>query len=111
MFIAQVNPDEEITYTKATTKLKQGDTYEAGFGVAYALSYKLGLNTQYQQSITFKTKKDGEKIPGTLLNVGSLRFGGVWAWSDKTSIDLSTTIGVTADAPDTVVELRLSYKF
>jgi hypothetical protein len=112
IFLAQQDPTtKEITYTKATTKLTPGDAFEAGFGVAYALSYKLGLNTQYQHSITQKSKRDGHKIPGTLVNVGAIRFGGVWAWSDITSIDLSTTIGVTADAPDAVVELRLSYRF
>lgn len=112
LYFAQQDPDtKEITYTKKNIKLKPGDAIEAGFGVAYALSYKLGLNTQYQHSIILKTKKDGRKIPGTLINAGSIRFGGVWAWSDTTTIDLSTTIGVTADAPDAVVELRLAYKF
>ncbi len=102
---------KEITYSKLEADMEPGDTYDVGFGVAYALSYKLALNTQYQHSITVKTKKDGRSLPGTFINSGAIRLGGVWAWSEKSSVDLSTTFGVTVDAPDTVIELRLAHRF
>ncbi len=102
---------KEIVYTRERSKFRPGDTFELGFGVAYALSYKFALNTQYQHSITLKTAKDDDEIEGTFLNVGFIKLGGVWAWSEMTSMELSTTFGVTADAPDVVVESRVSYRF
>ena len=102
---------KEIIYTRERSRFRPGDTFELGFGVAYALSYKFALNTQYQHSITLKTEKDDDEIEGTFLNVGYIKLGGVWAWSEHTSMELSTTFGVTADAPDVVVESRVSYRF
>lgn len=117
IFLATQDPEtKEITYTETKTKLSPGETFEMGFGVAYAISYKLALSTQYQHSITVKTKKDGKFVSGTFLNAGAIRIGGVWAWSNMKkyhlrSIDLSTTFGVTVDAPDTVVELRFTHRY
>ncbi|MEE9543711.1 MAG: transporter [Thermodesulfobacteriota bacterium] len=117
VFVAIQDPDtKEISFTEINTKLEPGDTFEFGFGVAYALSYKLALNTQYQQSISLKTKRDGMDVAGTFFNSGAIRIGGAWAWSDESnyhlrSLDLSASFGVTVDAPDTVVELRFTHRF
>ncbi|HBG46623.1 MAG TPA: hypothetical protein DDW94_06480 [Deltaproteobacteria bacterium] len=110
LFVAEQDPDtQEIVYVSRQLKLSPGDAYEFGFGAAYALSYRLSVNMQYQHSLTLETQKDGERIAGSLINASSIRLGGNWAWSDKLSIDLSTTFGLTSDAPDDVLELRLSF--
>lgn len=112
IWLAQQDPDtKEIYFVKQVIRLEPGKTFEGGFGVAYALSYKLALNMQYQQSITLSSERNSVRIPGSSINSGYLRLGGIWAWSDKTYLDLSTSIGVTTDAPDTVVELRISKRF
>lgn len=112
IWLAQQDPDtKEIFFTKHRIRFEPGKTFEGGFGVAYALSYKLALNTQYQHSITLSSERNSVRIPGSSINSAYIRFGGIWAWSDKTYLDLSTSIGVTTDAPDTVIELRISKRF
>ena len=111
LFVAtQDETTKEIVYVPQTLEISPGDTWELGFGAAYALSYKLAVNMQFQQSLTLKTKKNGEEIAGSLINAASIRLGGVWAWSDKVTIDLSTNFGLTNDAPDNILELRLGFK-
>jgi len=88
-----------------------GDTFEFGFGLAYALSPTLSINTQYQQAFTTSTQRDGVDVVNTALNVASLRMGAVWAFGKERRIDVSVGIGLTEDSPDTVVELRMPFSF
>ncbi len=88
-----------------------GDNFGLGMGIAYALNYKLTLTTQYQQSINFSTRINGNKLPNSSTNAISLRLGVVWRINDRMSIDLSVSPGLTLDAPDVRVELRLPYRF
>jgi hypothetical protein len=110
--VATQDPDtKEITWSRMKIHMEPGNTFDLGFGIAYALSYKLALSTQYQHSITLRTMKDGQPINGTFLNAGAIRLGGVWAWASNETLELSTTFGVTVDAPDVVIELRLAHRF
>jgi hypothetical protein len=92
-------------------KVDPGDSIQASVGIAYALSEKFSLSTQYQHTITTKTKQSGEKVPGSFLNAGTLFLGGSYAVSKKTYINLSVGIGLTLDAPDVQVILSVPFSF
>ncbi len=91
--------------------VKPGDSIEVMFGMAYALNEKLSANISYQQRFFFKTKQDGKKIKDTDYNVGSLNFGTYYALTDRVGVSLSVGIGLTDDAADTTVEIRLPIRF
>jgi len=80
-----------------------GDSVEASLGVAYALSEKFSLSTQYQQRISVRTKQNGQRVPGTFINAGTIFLGGSYNISKKTSVNLSVGLGLTTDAPDVQV--------
>lgn len=100
-----------IASTGEVADFEPGDTFEFGFGLAYALSPTLSINTQYQQALTLSTQRDGVDVVNTALNVAALRMGAIWAFGKERRIDVSVGIGLTEDSPDTVVEIRMPFSF
>lgn len=88
-----------------------GDSVRMGLGMAYALNYRLTLSFQYSQAITFPTKIDGKKVPNSLGNSISLRTGSVWRFTESTSIDIGVSIGLSLDAPDVRLDVRVPFGF
>ena len=88
-----------------------GDNFGLGFGIAYALNYKVSLSMQYQQSVNLSSRINGKKLPNSEINAISLRFGVIWRVNANLSVDLSVSPGLTLDAPDSVVALRLPWRF
>ncbi|HUJ79767.1 MAG TPA: transporter [Nitrospiria bacterium] len=81
------------------------------FGSSYALNYKLTLSMDYEQSFNMTSKINQQRIADSTTNAISLRFGGVYTINDQASVDLSVAIGLTTDAPNAVVTLRLPWRF
>lgn len=96
-----------VTATGATIDVDPGDTAEYGFGLAYALNNKISLSGQFIHAFTLSSKVDGVKVVNSAQSAASFRMGTVWAVTKRQIVDLSVSIGLTRDAPDAVVELRL----
>ncbi len=90
-------------------KVKPGDSVEFGFGMAYALNEKLSTSLSYQQRIGFKTEQNGVEVVNSDVNVGSVYLGISHVISPAMSVNLSIGIGLTKDAPDVTVELRVPF--
>ena len=93
-----------------------GDNFSYGFGIAYALNYKITISVGYSQSFNLISRITNigaphNQLPNSATDAASLRFGVVWRVSDKTSIDLSVSPGLTLDTPDVTVALRIPYRF
>jgi len=88
-------------------KVKPGDSIEYSLGVAFALNERLSLSCSYQQRFYQKTEQNGEKVPGTDLNVATLNFGLSYVLSDRTTANISVGIGLTHYAPDVSVEVTI----
>ncbi len=88
-----------------------GDNVGLSGGLSFALNSKLTLSFRYNQAITFPTRINGRKTANSLSNVISLGFGGTWRINEKRSISLSIGWGLTLDAPDATVTVRIPYKF
>jgi len=91
--------------------VKPGDTVGYSLGTALALSYQTAINFQFEQSITQKMKQNGVLVNGSFLNAASLRYGFSWAPTEHNSVDFSVSMGLTADAPDYVIEVRFPFTF
>ncbi|WP_456401348.1 transporter [Persephonella sp.] len=96
-------------------KINPGDTFSYSIGFAYALSYNFSLNFQFAQDYTFSTesKVNGKKstVPNSTLNSAVLRLGTGWGLTDRSSLNVSLTIGLTSDAPNYIIEFRYPYRF
>jgi hypothetical protein len=80
-------------------------------GVALSINYQLSLNFSYSQSFNFSSKINGNTLPNTASDAISFRMGGIWRINQQTSIDLSGTFGISPDAPDFTLALRVPWRF
>ena len=80
-------------------------------GVALSINYQLSLNFSYAQAINFSSKINGVQLPNSATNAITFHMGGIWRINEKTSIDLSGTFGMTPDAPDFTLSLRVPWRF
>lgn len=88
-------------------KMEPGSSYEYNVGMAFALNEKLSLSLSYDQRFTEKTKQNGVSLIETDSNVATFSIGGTYAVSDNLSVGFSLGIGLTEDAPDVTVLLRV----
>ncbi|MEM3394136.1 MAG: transporter, partial [Candidatus Methanomethylicia archaeon] len=67
------------------------------------------------QDYTFSTKSkvNGNKfsVANSTLNSASFKFGAAWALSNRVSLNIGISMGLTSDAPDYNLEIRIPYRF
>jgi len=98
-----------------------GDNFTFGMGLAYAINYRLTLSFQFVDSITFtseiarRDERSGEKVksavPNSFLNAAFLRMGATWGLTPTQTIEISLTQGLTGDAPDFTLGIKLPWRF
>ena len=106
---------ESGTQSARLDKFYPGDTVSLNLGFAYALSYNFSLNFQFSQDYTFTSKSevDGKKsdVNNSTMNSAMFKLGTGWALSDRYSLNIALSMGLTDDAPDYVLEFRLPVRF
>ena len=99
-----------------------GDAIQYGVGVAFALNDKSSLNTSFTERLvrhsellfdpTDPTKKaTWQTIVGSEANVGVLNLGATFSLSPRLTLLTNLGVGITQDAPDMTVTVRLPYQF
>lgn len=93
-----------------------GDAFQYGAGVAFALNERSSLSTSFTQRFVQKTKlrrmgQEWQKVVGSQANVALLNFGATFSLDERTSLQATASIGMTDDAPDMVVGVRVPYVF
>jgi hypothetical protein len=106
----------DVVYTPpgqqaVTIDYEPGSNFSLLFGASYALNYKLTISMDYEQSFNMTSKINQQRIADSTTNAISLRWGWVYNINDNTSIDLSVAAGLTSDAPNAVVTLRIPWRF
>ena len=96
--------------------IQLGDWYEYGLGVAFALNERFSLSFNINQRITLESSQgaegfDMEKVTGSDANAASFGMGSTWAITDKLSMAVNWSAGLTTDAPDYSIWLRFPYRF
>lgn len=96
--------------------IQLGDWYEYGLGVAFALNERFSLSFNINQRITLESEQgaegfDMEKITGSDANAASFGMGSTWAMTDRLSMAVNWSAGLTTDAPDYSIGLRFPYRF
>ncbi len=92
-------------------KVDPGDSFEYNIGTVVALNEKFSLNFVLNQRVTGKTVQNGAEIADSDLNSISLNLGGTYAISKRFSVDVTAGIGLTSDANDVTLMVRVPINF
>ena len=95
------------------TDVDPGDTIGLSFGMGVSLNDRLSFTLGYQHDFIDGTTTviNGLETESESLDVGALLFGTSYRISDSVSVNLNTQIGVTEDAPDVRLTLRVPISF
>ncbi|KAB7624395.1 hypothetical protein [Alkalilimnicola sp. S0819] len=91
-------------------KIDPGDALGFGFGLGFAINDRTSFSLGYDHSIVFETRRENDAgIDATFdrFQVGSFLLGVSHRLSAATNLNLSLGIGVTEQAPDLQLTLKL----
>ena len=98
--------------------VKIGDAIQFGAGVAYALNDRSSLSMSWTQRIVQRTKLtrdcEGcgtETVVGSQANVGLVNLGANFSLNERLALIATVGMGVTQDAPDMTVSIRIPFRF
>jgi hypothetical protein len=90
-----------------------GDSIRFGFGFSFAVNENMSFSLGYSQDLIQKTETEvnGATTKAERLTIGSISLGIAHRLTDRISIDIGTSFGVTEDATDVSVGVRLPIRF
>jgi len=109
---------EDIGKTFNTTRIDRvspGSAINASTGMGFSINQETSFTLGYKHSYVFPTRQyatnmnDGSAVESRsdTLNVGALLVGTSYRFSPVVSLNFTTEIGATRDAPDVMVGLRV----
>ncbi|SEM21425.1 hypothetical protein [Halomonas daqiaonensis] len=108
----QVTQDNEDLFIR---DVDPGDAVRLSFGMAYSINPKTSFTLGYKNDFIGKTKTEyvnnttgsRTEVNSQTLNVGSLLLGWSYQMNPDVSVNLGLELGITEDAPDTTLTLRM----
>ncbi|UPQ90188.1 autotransporter outer membrane beta-barrel domain-containing protein [Vibrio sinaloensis] len=97
-------------------KVKLGDSWDYGLGVAFAISERMSLAINFSQSMsrTSKQRLDGGdwlEVIGSDSNSATLGIGSTMALTQNLSMVTQVSSGLSDDAADYAISVRFPYRF
>ena len=94
-------------------RVDPGDVIRLGFGMGFAFnertSFSLGYDHSIIQRTSFETNSDLFSATFDHVQVGSLSFGLSQRLNQKTTLNLTVSVGVTESAPSSELTLKLPF--
>jgi hypothetical protein len=87
--------------------IKPGDSVEYQMGLVLGLNEKLAINLSLDHRLTFDSTQKGQKVRDSGANAALANFGFTYAFSRRLSVDVVAGVGMTDDAPDFTIGVRL----
>ncbi|WP_280554427.1 transporter [Halomonas sp. 25-S5] len=108
----QVTQDDEDLFIR---DVDPGDAVRLSFGMAYSINPRTSFTLGYKNDFIGKTEteyvdnSDGTttRVSSSTLNVGALLLGWSYQLNPDVSVNLGLELGITEDAPDTTLTLRM----
>ena len=89
-----------------------GDAVGVNVGMGFAINEKAAFSLGYDHSVIGKFKNDGiASVIATETQVASFLVGYSYRFNKQWGLNLSTSAGLTEDAPDTQITVRIPYSF
>jgi len=96
-------------------QIEPGMSFSAAVGMAYAISYAVSMNVQFQYGYGMSSKyyflNQATPSEAAAYSTASLIVGTGWRITPKTTLALSLGIGLTSNDPDFLFMLRLPFMF
>ncbi|UVE19714.1 transporter [Pseudomonas sp. LS44] len=101
---------------KQPGKVKLGNWFQYGMGLAFALNERMSLSMSYSQLIAQKSKvkSDGlewETVSGSDANAAYFNIGSTFAVNQNLTVVPNLSIGLTPDSPDFTFSVKFPYYF
>lgn len=92
-------------------RVDPGDAVSANIGFGFALNPRFSFSLGYRHNYIFPTKTEigDTRQKSNYIHVGSLNFGMSYRLTQRDVINLGFEIGVTEDAPDVSITLRMPF--
>jgi hypothetical protein len=92
-------------------RVDPGDAVSANIGFGFALNPRFSFSLGYRHNYIFPTKTEigDTHQKSNYLHVGSLNFGMSYRLTQRDVLNLGFEIGVTEDAPDVSITLRMPF--
>lgn len=102
--------------TITTGKVRLGDTFTFGAGVAFAFNDRTSMSLSFVDRIVREARikidgEDSQPVIGSLGNIGTLNLGVTYAMSKHATWVALLGIGLTPDAPDFTLDVKVPYQF
>ena len=110
VFFGGLSYTANLPVSKSVGRIDPGDSYGFQAGVALSLNMDTSLSIGWEQRFTQNTEVDGQEIPGSYLNSGSLSFGVSHTTFSGRSYDVNANIGLTRDSPDAQITLAVPFR-
>ena len=91
--------------------VNRGNIVDYSFGMGFSLNDRVAFNMQVAGAFVGKTKLQGQVIEGSSLEIASLLFSTTILITKKLFIEPTIGIGMTEDAFDATIGLRIPYRF
>jgi hypothetical protein len=104
--------DVDKTFNDQTIgKVDPGDAFRMSFGFAYSINERSSFTLGYKHDFIGETETEvnGVDLSSSSLSVGSLLLGYSFQLNDYSSANLNFELGVTDDAPDVLMTLRVPF--
>ena len=88
-----------------------GNIFEYSVGMGFSLNDRVAFNMQFIGSLIGKSKIQGEVIDGSSLEIASLQFSATILITKKLFVEPIVVIGMTEDAFDSTIGIRIPYRF
>ncbi len=109
VFFGGLSYTRTLADDKAGLRIAPGDAFGLQFGTALALNLDTSINFAVAQQFSRRTEVNGQELPGSYVNTGTLSIGLSRVLMSGTSFDSSLVIGLSEDSPD--LQLAFSMPF
>lgn len=91
-------------------KVQYPDSYAIGLDMSLILNQRVSLNLNFAQRYQTPLKENSQKVnPSTTLP--TMGFGATYSLNENNSFTISSSIGTSSNAPDSIVTASLWHKF
>ena len=89
-------------------KIDPGDVIGGSMGLGLSINDRLSVALSYDHAYVLKTKQNGSYVSGSVpRQIGSFGAGITWRRSQRSSYSFFLGVGVTDDAPDVSLGIRI----
>jgi hypothetical protein len=102
--------------TRTPGRVKLGDSYYFGAGVAFAFNERTSLSLSFSDKLSAKASLRNKDTPWTKIigsdaNAATFNMGVTYALNQRTTMVTLLGIGLTPDAPDYSITFKVPYMF